>query len=97
MLVELELTTFQSAMTRFLVIGRNRSRVWIDYIDFSATGTREASEPLNNARQGIKLALQNVAEHYWYWGIVRYFCTLRPTSSTTRQENVVPRAYDLAP
>ena len=57
MLVELELTAFQSAMTRFLVIGRNGSRVWIDYIDFSATGTREVSEPLNNLRQGVKWAV----------------------------------------
>jgi hypothetical protein len=39
MLVELELTTFQSAVTHFLVIGLNRSRVWIDYTEFSGTGT----------------------------------------------------------
>jgi hypothetical protein len=97
MLVELELTAFQSAKTRFLVIGRKRSRVWIDYIDFSATGTLNASEQRYNVRQCIKRALRNVAEHHWYRGIVRYFWMLRPTSSTTRQEKVVPRAYDLAP
>jgi hypothetical protein len=73
MLVELELTAFQSAMTRFLVIGRNRSRVWIDYIDFSATGTLEASERLNNVLQGIKLALKETAIHDSPYGIIRYF------------------------
>lgn len=97
MLVELELTTLQSAMTRFLVIGRNRSRVCIDYIDFSATGTLEASVQLYNVHQCIKRALQNIAEHHWYRGIVSFFWMLRPTSTTTRQEKVVPRAYDLAP
>jgi len=73
MLVELELTTLQSAKTRFLVIGRNRSRVWIDYIDFSASGTREASEPVNNVRECIKRALQNAAEHHWLLGNCQVF------------------------